>query len=128
MSCPHARIDSAPEECSLCAADAERAPGETSATIDAWAAETFGGDASMMRMATRANEEMAELLRALSIEKSHAIEVADEVADVVIVLHSLVHRLGFDMAEVVDAKMQVNRQREWKLDETGHGYHVRVDR
>jgi hypothetical protein len=34
-------------------------------------------------------------------------------------------RLGTNLYEEIDRKMAVNRAREWKLDGSGHGYHVR---
>ena len=88
---------------------------ETQATISTWANDTFGPSGSNARVAARANEEMAELLRALT---------ADD-ADVLIVLYRLATRLGVDLYAEVDRKMSINRAREWKLDATGHGYHVR---
>jgi len=48
-----------------------------------------------------------------------------EAADVVIVLNRLAHVCGFELNDLVDHKMAINRQRKWKLDGTGHGHHVR---
>lgn len=97
---------------------------ETQATISAWAEETFGPISSTMRVAVRANEEMAELLRALSSDDANP-KAAEEIADVVIVLYRVAARLGVELPAEVDRKMAVNRAREWRLDGTGHGYHVR---
>lgn len=97
---------------------------ETQESITQWANETFGPPASNMRVAARANEEMAELLRVLSVDDHHA-KAAEEIADVVIVLSRLASSLSVDIQEEIDKKMAINRQREWKLDKTGHGYHVR---
>lgn len=97
---------------------------ETQESITQWANETFGPPASNMRVAARANEEMAELLRVLSVDDHHA-KAAEEIADVVIVLSRLASNLSIDLQEEIDKKMSINRQREWKLDKTGHGYHVR---
>ena len=33
----------------------------------------------------------------------------------------------FDLQEAVDAKMQVNRARQWKMDGTGCGYHIKIE-
>jgi hypothetical protein len=49
----------------------------------------------------------------------------EEIADVVIVLYRLASRLGVDLHQEVEKKMAINRNREWKLDNSGHGYHVR---
>jgi hypothetical protein len=40
-------------------------------------------------------------------------------------LGSLAHQMGKDLAAEIDRKMAVNRAREWRLDGSGHGYHVR---
>lgn len=40
-------------------------------------------------------------------------------------LKELINACGVEVQTVVDAKMTRNRQRVWKCDGTGHGYHVR---
>ena len=97
---------------------------ENQRTVSNWANETFGPAGSNARVAARANEEMAELLRALTVDDNHP-KAAEEVADIVIILYRLATRLGIDIYDEIDRKMEVNRKREWKLDNTGHGYHVR---
>lgn len=97
---------------------------ETQDMISAWAEQTFGPVGSNARVAARANEEMAELLRALTADDKHP-KAAEEMADVVIVLMRLATRLGIDLLDEVDSKMRVNRARDWKRDGTGQGYHVR---
>lgn len=97
---------------------------ENQQSISDWANETFGPSGSNIRVATRANEEMAELLGALSISETHA-KAPEEIADVFIVLYRLGWRLGLDIHEEIDRKMAVNRARKWKLDGSGHGYHVK---
>jgi NTP pyrophosphatase (non-canonical NTP hydrolase) len=97
---------------------------ETQATICVFADETFGPATSNIRVAARANEEMAELLRALSTDDHHP-KAAEEIADVVIILYRLARNLGTDLQTEIDRKMEINRNRTWKRDDTGHGYHVR---
>lgn len=97
---------------------------ETQATICVFADETFGPATSNIRVAARANEEMAELLRALSADDNHP-KAAEEIADVVIILYRLAQNLGTDLQTEIDRKMEINRNRTWKRDDTGHGYHVR---
>ncbi len=97
---------------------------ETQDSISQWADDTFGPAGSNARVAARANEEMAELLRALTVDDNHH-KAAEELADIVIILNRLATRLGVDLNAEVNRKMAVNRKREWKLDNTGHGYHVR---
>lgn len=97
---------------------------ENQDTISGWANATFGPAGSNARVAARANEEMAELLRALTSDDNHP-KAAEEVADIVIILYRVASRLGVDLLEEIDRKMEINRNREWKRDSTGHGYHVR---
>lgn len=93
-------------------------------TIASWADATFGPAPSRARIAARANEEMAELLRHATADEDCAAMV-EEAADVVIILFRLARECGADLMGAVDAKMEKNRSRMWKLDGTGHGYHVR---
>ena len=91
--------------------------------ISDWANETFGPASSNARVAARANEEMAELLRALTSDDQHP-KAAEEVADIIIILCRLAQRLGFDIEAEIDRKMEINRNRKWNIDKDGHGYHV----
>jgi NTP pyrophosphatase (non-canonical NTP hydrolase) len=91
--------------------------------ISAWADSVFGPPISNARIAARANEEMAELLRVLTEDDNHP-KAAEEIADIVIVLYRLAARLSVDLHDEIDRKMQINRSREWRRDDTGHGYHV----
>lgn len=98
---------------------------ENQISISEWANETFGPAGSNIRVAARANEEMAELLRALTVDDNNP-KAAEEVADVFIVLYRVAWRLGVDIHHEIDKKMAINRKREWNLDGSGHGYHVRA--
>ena len=96
---------------------------ETTESIAKWADETFGLAPSLSRVAARANEEMAELLR--SATSGQPVEdVIAEAADVVIVLTRLAHAGGQDLWTAVENKMAINRERKWMLDDSGAGYHV----
>lgn len=90
-------------------------------TIGKWAAETFGRSKSALHVALRANLEMAELLKALSIESPLSKE---EVADVAIVLDHLAYTMQFDLNDAKIAKMKINRARRWALDGAGCGQHI----
>lgn len=98
-------------------------PTETQKSVTEWADYTFGPVTSHARVAARANEEMAELLRALTVDDAHP-KAAEEIADIFIILYRLASKLGVDIGEEIDRKMAVNRAREWAKDNTGHGYHV----
>jgi NTP pyrophosphatase (non-canonical NTP hydrolase) len=97
---------------------------ETQKSVSDWAEFTFGPASSNARVAARANEEMAELLRALTADDRHP-KAAEEVADIVIVLCRLMTQLGVNLSDEIDRKMVVNRQRQWNVTTDGHGYHVR---
>ena len=96
---------------------------ETQKTIEEWRLATFGPSISM-RIAVRANEEMSELLRALSVDDNNP-KAASEIADVMIVLYGVAECLEVDLHDEVDKKMKINRARVWNLDGSGHGHHVR---
>lgn len=90
--------------------------------IAAWADEAFGPAPDMARIAARANEEMAELLRTVTTT-ADGRDIAYEAADVVIVLYRLCDVLGADLDYVIKKKLDINRHRKWSRDGTGHGYH-----
>ena len=98
---------------------------ETQKTVSAWTEATFGKASSNARVAARANEEMAELLRALTSDDNHP-KAIEEAADIVIILYRLAERMGADLHDEINRKMAVNRQRQWNVDVDGHGYHVRA--
>lgn len=97
---------------------------ETTKTISMWADATFGEPGTEARVATRAAEEMVEVLRAVTSDAPRE-KVLEEIADTVIVLARLAARHGGDLWVEVEKKMAVNRTRKWEKDGTGHGYHVR---
>jgi hypothetical protein len=100
--------------CRLCNVEppeAEVLAGETWASMAAWTEETFG-PVSLERIATRANEEMQELL-------ADSSDVT-EAADVCIVLSRYP-----GIEEAINRKMAINRQRQWRLNGDGSGYHVK---
>ena len=98
---------------------------ETQLSIARWAEAVFGPAPSPARLASRANEEMAELLRHATSDQPSEMLI-EEAADVVIVLMRLAEIVGEDLMKEIDRKMTVNRDREWHKDGTGHGYHVRA--
>ena len=98
---------------------------ETQKTISQWAEETFGPASSNARVAARVNEEMAELLRALTVNDNNP-KAGEEMADIIIVMSRLAERMGFDLVAEVDKKMAINRERTWARDGSGHGYHHEI--
>lgn len=96
---------------------------ETQYTIAAWARETFGANINNATAAARANQEMAELIKALASDDWHP-KAGEEVADVVICLVRIADNCGFDIWEEVEKKMAKNRLRKWRTDGTGCGQHI----
>lgn len=94
---------------------------ETSATIAAWAEETFGPATDLSVLVRRARAEFEELEAA--VLAGDAAEARREAADVVILLHRLSALTGGDLAADVDAKMHINRSRRWRLSGDGVGQH-----
>ena len=86
---------------------------ETQFSISQWAESVFGSSGSNASVAARANEEMAELLRALTIDDGDVAKAAEEMADVVIVLYRLAERMGVHLMHEIDIKMEFNRTRVW---------------
>lgn len=97
---------------------------ENQKTCTEWADHAFG-PTEIPRIAARANEEMAELIRAATTGFVDADKISEEAADIVIILYRLVSIVGRDLHGMVDKKMVINRGRKWERDGTGHGYHVR---
>lgn len=71
---------------------------ETHAALNAWSDETFGPVSSNFRIASRANEELAEAIRALAIDPT-STDAAVEAADTIIVLCRLASQFGVDWAD-----------------------------
>lgn len=91
---------------------------ETWQSISDWCGETFG-PASPLRMAARANEEMAELIDKATQTDTYDESVLIEAADVVICLARFP-----GIWDAVERKMAINRARTWRLTGEGTGYHV----
>src|SRR6185437_15859321 len=122
---------------------------ETQETIGTWAKETFpGGDDLGPQHALRLLEEVVELcvtlgatrddlatLLSTTAEKAYRealkadrpleeAEVAEEMADCVIVLCVLAHRRGVGLGDEVERKMAINRGRKWQAHGDGTGHHI----
>jgi chromosome segregation ATPase len=96
------------------AAANERAERETIETIAKWGEEAFG-PISTERAIERAWEEWREMIEP-------GADTAMEAADVVICLARIP-----GLAEAVQRKMAINRNRQWNLKGDGTGYHVKPD-
>jgi len=90
---------------------------ETFVSCGQWADETFG-PAIPARRLERAAEELEEA-RTATPEK-----LMEEIADVVICLAAAALSAGEDLQAALNAKMAINRKREWSIRGDGTGYHV----
>ncbi len=97
--------------------------GETSASVAAWAEETFGPVADLRDLVARATEELDELATAIGGGESREA-IVSEVADVAILLHRIAALCGDDLVAAIDRKMAINRDRVWRRSGNGTGRHV----
>ena|SRR5579871_1422985 len=96
---------------------------ETSKTIYQWGADAFGEVSDLNRVIARARLEFQELAEAVA--GGHPVdEIAQEAADVAILLNRLMGLLGRELGEEIDAKMKINRARTWLRNGDGTGRHV----
>jgi NTP pyrophosphatase (non-canonical NTP hydrolase) len=97
-------------------------PDETQESIHKWAVNTFGNVIKQSTYAIRMNLEVAELLQKLDQGKWPAAR--EECADVFIVLCCVASQLGIDLQDEVNRKMEINRNRKWKLHGDGTAQHI----
>lgn len=102
---------------------------ETQKTISEWGCKTFGYPKSAKSVIDRMLEEVEELKK-LSDAQNTSFEdlsekMADECADIHIMLCHVMSTLGFDLQACVDHKMEINRSRKWKITGDGVGQHVK---
>lgn len=92
--------------------------------ITQWQTATFGVPDSHDAL-LRAEEEWEELISMPGEEGVLDVDVALEAADVVVCLAAYVRALGYDLAELVERKLAVNRARTWAQDADGVWRHVK---
>ncbi len=90
---------------------------ETQASINAWHQEHFP-NATLEGVLGHLREEFHEFLDAQTLAES-----AIEAADLVIILYSWAALNGVDLHAAIDAKMSINRAREWNIQPDGTGRH-----
>jgi NTP pyrophosphatase (non-canonical NTP hydrolase) len=95
---------------------------ETSKSIREWGDEAFGEVKDLGALVRRARGELDELAEA--VRAGDAAAIGSEAADVAILLHRLAALKGRDLGAEVDAKMKINRARQWKRAGDGTGGHV----
>lgn len=91
---------------------------ETQATINAWQLAHFP-DATKEGILAHLQEEFEEFLTAEGVT-----DAAMEAADLVIILYYWALRNGVDLHAAIDAKMAINRARDWTIQPDGTGRHT----
>lgn len=101
---------------------------ETQETISEWGVKTFGypkNRETMVRRMLNECKELEELLGQGNFGSGYIDErVADECADIYIVMCQVMTTIGYNLHACVDHKMQINRGRKWKVKEDGTGQHI----
>ena len=95
---------------------------ESQQSICDWAEKIFGPVADPRALVTRAMTEMKELDEAV-VDRDLS-EIGREAADVMILLYRLVDQFGLDLDHEVQAKMAINRARQWSAKGDGTGSHI----
>jgi len=93
---------------------------ESQRSINDWADKEFGTNYNYSAARERALEEMVEFEAA-----SDDLEAIDEAADIVIALFRFASVCGFDLMNIVDLKMEINRERKWTAHGDGTGHHIK---
>ena len=102
---------------------------ETQKTISEWGFQTFGYPKNPIPVIDRLKKEVNELdeLKEQSKQYNDLVysKMADECADIHIMLCHIMSVLGYDLQACVDHKMSINRVRKWKINDDGTGQHVK---
>lgn len=99
----------------------------TQQDISEWAVAQFGEAEDATDLIDRASQEFDELFTAAYGTKQNIAsyaDVAEEIADVVIVLSQYLQRVGYDLQTEIDKKMEINSRRTWIKTANGVGQHV----
>lgn len=91
--------------------------------VNAWQSDTFGHLNTFHNIREKLAEEISELASAIwpdvgtfpdpARPVSHRAKIAEESADVVIVLMGLARNQGFDLLSEVEKKLEINKARQW---------------
>lgn len=122
----------------------EPSPGETQASITAWADTVFGQHQGPVPPLLRAINELVEACIAAGISEKEVMQrvqgefarqfrkgaikdlsnLPAEVAGTAIVLFRVAQAGGFDLQDAINTEMQKNRGRQWFAKGDGTGHHI----
>lgn len=98
--------------------------GDLQAYVAAWADATFGRVSVPRDAIDRMNTELKELQAAAVLVPADTVDVANELADVVICGLRMCAVLGIDFSQVLARKQVQNQGRQWISDGRGNGQHT----
>lgn len=100
--------------------------------IALWASKTFGEPADLSSVVSRAAQEMRELYneayrfdQLTNKDPVYRDKIAEECADVVIVLYRVCQLVGRSLMRAIAQKMAVNMKRRWSTNGDGLGQHIK---
>lgn len=101
---------------------------ETQKTISEWGTKTFGYPKSRDVIVNRMLKECEEL-KDVTFGQDYAGTynteyIAEECADIYIVMCQVMTIIGYDLHVCVDRKMEINRARKWEIAGDGTGRHI----
>lgn len=96
---------------------------ETQGTIVHWAHATFGAPTQLATVYERCADEFIELEEEVYGNRDKD-KIANECADVFIVLCQVAEFVGADLQEAINRKMEKNRNRKWAITGEGVGQHI----
>lgn len=94
------------------------------AYISRWADHTFGRVANPRDAIDRMNTELKELQAAAILVPASTVDVANELADVVICGLRMCAVLGLNFNHILARKQVQNQSRQWVSDGRGNGQHT----
>lgn len=94
---------------------------ELQRTVGEWGASVFS-QATNDSILRHLRDEANELVSAASPDA-----LAEEAADVLLLLLHLAHRNGFSLFDAAVVKHAVNTKRTWEADDNGRGYRKHVE-
>lgn len=97
---------------------------ENQKTISEWGFKTFGYPKDVITITKRMLKESKELKEAIEKDVTNDM-IADECADIYIVMCQVFTTMGYNLQACVDHKMEINRGRKWKIAGDGTGQHIK---